>query len=497
MRPSNSKKSKIFACILYILPVLFFVVSYFLITTSGEDIWQGANNFRAGAALDPWQDALNAFRFNSRITDMYAWAVIDFFDYQFAFGPDIVFRLVDVAAISTVFYLATYLILGRRPRLVLKDALVFCACFAVVAITPFGRTFYIEFSMIHNYVPLALVTLIFSIPYIKLLCQIGRGKNRDEKVNSQKVFAAGASASKVMRIKTFLFILAMLVLGVIFGMSATITPLAFLITLTLVVFIKRKSLQKPPLWFFAGIVGAITGFAICWLLGSGVDHYTNPATATTFDYVSLGDIFTGAGFSKLIFHEIYNFGITLIPLFACIIAGLIFAPNRRQFFTKKFWREMPKDLKIELLAYMIFLIIHVLGASLVKAPPRLLIPAYFAGVIVVFRFFVPFIGAEQSRTSKTSPSSRASVILSRLCAVCVVIFTTFMVVAHTFFLIKYRATTAEILEEIKTSEAQELCIDEARLRPPRLPLVDLSQANILVNWGTPEVIYGKNVTFCD
>ena len=149
------KKSqiKILASLLYSLPIIFFLVSYFLITTSGEDIFQGANNFRTGLALNPLGDAINAFNFNSRITDMYAWPVIDYFDYQFAFGPDIIFRLIDVIIASAVFYFATYIILSRKPKLIIKDALIFCAIFSVFIVTPIGRVFYLEFSMIHNYVP--------------------------------------------------------------------------------------------------------------------------------------------------------------------------------------------------------------------------------------------------------------------------------------------------------------------------------------------------------
>ena len=166
---NKTKKQIFFSVILYALPILFFIISYFLLTTSGEDIWQGAGRFRTSATLNPFQDAVNAFNFNSRITDMYAWAVIDFFDYQFSFGPDIIFRILYVLMASATFYLATYIILGRKPKLLIKDALVFCATFSLFIFTPFGRPFYHEFSMIHNYVPLALSTLLFSIPYLNLI----------------------------------------------------------------------------------------------------------------------------------------------------------------------------------------------------------------------------------------------------------------------------------------------------------------------------------------
>lgn len=440
---------------LYALPVIFFLISYFLITTSGEDIWQGAHNFRTGLTIDPLQDAINAFNFNSRITDMYAWTVIDFFDYQFAFGPDLIFRLIDVAMVSLTFYLATYLILNRKPTLHLKDALVFCATFFLFIISPFGRPFYHEFSMIHNYVPLALVTLLFSIPYLNL--------------------AQHRPPQKHLR----LFAFGLLFLGILFGMSATITPLAFLLTIIIYCIIKRKTLKRPPLWFFTGIIGTIIGFSICWFAGSGIDHYTSTSTALTFDYVSVGDIFSSpaTAIPRLLFHEIYNFGITLLPLICIVLASLVFTKNRRQFFTKSFYTKLPKSFKAFALILSIFLIVHLLGASLVKAPPRLILPAYLAGLILSLRFFVPHLN-------------------SKLLGMTVVIFTTLTLIIHTSFRIIYHQDMSLILKEIESSPTTELCITPDRLAPPRLKLIDLSQANILVDWGTPEIIHQHSVTFC-
>lgn len=453
---SPSRKSIFFSLLLYALPVIFFIISYFFITTSGEDIHQGAGNLANGIAINSLDDAISAFKFNSRLTDMYAWSVIDFFDYQFSFGLDTIFRLIDVAAISFTFYLATYLILGRKPKLLIKDALIFCACFAAVTITPFGRTFYIEFSMIHNYVPLALTTLPFAIPYFNLLT-----KNPPKKHLN-------------------LLAVSMLVLGIIFGMSATITPLAFLLTVAICSFLKRKSFKNPPLWFSAGIIGTIVGFFICWFAGSGIDHYTSAETAATFDYLPLSDLLTAPASSiiKLIWHEVYNFGITLAPLFIIAIVSLVFSQDRRAFFIKKFYLSLPKPLISFLFASAVFIVIHILGASLIKAPPRLLIPAYFIGVIALFRFFTPYIS-------------------SNFCALSVVIFTIFMLISHTVFLTEYHNTTANVLDEIKTSENSAICITPERLKPPRFPVIDLGQANILVDWGYPEPIYGKSVTLCE
>ena len=453
--PHASKKNILVATVLYALPVLFFVISYFLITTSGEDIWQGAGNFRTGLVISPLEDAKNAFLFDSRITDMYAWTVIDFFDYQFCFGPDLIFRLIDVAMAIATFYCATYLALGYRPKLIIKDALVFCACFVAVIITPFGRPFYSEFSMIHNYTPLALAMLLFSIPYLKLF-------STPPTIKHPALFATG-----------------LLLLGVFFGMSAAITPLAFLLAVVIICIVRHKTLKRPPLWFFAGLLGIAIGFSICWFVGSGVSHYTNPVTAATFDYIAPAEIFNSpaTALPRLLWHEVYNFGITFLPLLAIAVIGLIFDPYRRQFFTRKFYRTLPTSFKYFSLALAVFFVIHLLGASLVKAPPRLIMPAYFAGVIFVFRFFVPRLN-------------------SKLLGAGIIILTVLILGLHTTFLGIYHHTTAKVFSEIKASESSAVCIDASRINPPRIPAISLSQAGMLVDWGSPQFIYNKEVTFC-
>ena len=100
---------KILTGALFILPVVFFGVCYFLMTVWGEDIIQGA-----GTTPDVWNDIKGAFMHNSRLSDMYAWTVINFFDFQYSFGVDTIFRLIDVVMAAGIFYLMTSMMLGRR-----------------------------------------------------------------------------------------------------------------------------------------------------------------------------------------------------------------------------------------------------------------------------------------------------------------------------------------------------------------------------------------------
>ena len=444
-------KKQVFATILYILPILFSFLTVFLITTSGEDNFQGAGNLANGVEIDVTQDAINAFNYNSRITDVYAWSVIDFYDHQYAFSWDTVLRLIDVVAISAVFFLATYIILGRKPKLLIKDSLVFCLTFFVFIITPFGRAFYHEFSMIHNYVPLALITLLFSIPYVNFIYD----NNRESK---HPIF----------------FPILMLLAGVLFGMSATVTPLAFLGTVILYIIIRRKHLKKPSLWFYIGLIGAIAGFLICWLVGSGVDHYTSAGTANTFDYVAFSDVFSNI--PKILFHEVYNFALVFIPFIGIIIACIIFTKNRKDNLKLK---NADAPLRNFILAFLLFIIIHILGASLIKSPPRLLIPAYLAAIILSFRIFMPILNFNKVLTTLIFTATVATVI------------------THGFLLIKYHNEMSIVLTNIKNSEKTTICISPEETRPARVKILDLAQANMIVDWGDPEPIYQKEIVNCE
>ncbi len=356
--------------------------------------------------------------------------------------------------INTVFYLSTYLILGRKPKLLLKDALIFCAIFAGFIATPFGYTFYREFSMIHNYVLSTLITLLFIIPYIQLLAK-----------------------QSIIKSLPNLYAIYMLIIGILFGMSATITPLAFLVTIIIYVIVRRKHLIKPPFWFYTGILGAIAGFLICWFAGSGVDHYTSASSINEiFDYIPLSDIFTNI--PKLVFHNLYNFTLVLAPLLAVFIFCIIFLKNRQKLFSKSHLTHLSPTTANLILVFTTFIAIHILGASLIKAPPRLLIPAYLAGLIITFKLLFLHLNFNTILTSL------------------ITIFVFFVVTAHAALLIKYHFEMSKVLDNIKNSEESTICINPEDTKPTRIPLLDLSQANIIVDWNQPEPIYGKQIISC-
>ena len=263
---------KFLTCLLYGLPVIFFGVCYFLMTVWGEDIIQGA-----GTAPDVWNDIVGAFRHNSRLSDMYAWTVINFFDFQYSFGVDTIFRLIDVAIATWIIYLLASLILGRWPRLQLKDSLVFALSFLVILVTPHGYTLYRGFSVIHNYLIIGLATVAFGLPFVRSL--------------------AGQKVSKMYQKWWFA-----LIIGLIFGMSSNITPIAFLICFVLVKLWqmwRTKSGGKAwrlPAWQWWMLAGMIITVAVAYIFGAGVSTYANnPVYTETYDYLAFSEIFANFG----------------------------------------------------------------------------------------------------------------------------------------------------------------------------------------------------------
>ena len=232
---------KILAGLLFGLTAVFFVVSYFAITTSGEDVYQGA-----GTEPAVLEDMGAAFQHNARIPDMYAWAVINFFDYQYSFGVDTVFRLADVALGVGMLYLMTYVALGRKVRLELKDAVIWALGFLMIFLTPHGRVLYAGFSAIHNYLLIVMITLGFGLWYLKRM--------RGEEMR-WRWWQAGL----------------MLLAGVVFGLSSNLTPVAFLITFVGVLVIRMvrekkigEVLKRLRVWEILGVVGILIGMAVAY-----------------------------------------------------------------------------------------------------------------------------------------------------------------------------------------------------------------------------------------
>ena len=494
--------SKLLSLLLYFLPTLFFFICYFLIITSGEDIWQGANT-----PVNILGDSIAAFHHSVRLADMFAWSIINFFDYRYSFGLDTIFRLLDVFAALSVFYMSTYLVLKRRPRLRLPDASVFCGLFLAVFLTSNGLTLYAGFSKIHNYLFIAFFFLLFGIFYVRDLWGY--------KTPSSKLFC-----------------LFMFALGFLFGFSSNITAIVFLLTLPLYYFylhFSQKHLKKAPnpsqnpleppsassscsslqssskplsslksfllSWRFSGILGILLSLFIMYGLGSGIGDYdTNPVYQTVFDYLPLSALLSAPAQSliRLIKHNIFNFARFLFPFFvatflAFVSKFLFITPPLR--LTKKSFRFLfSKREQNYLVASLIFIFLHILALSQIYYQTRLTLPAYLLGISIFF--FV----IKRLFTSLAPLSSHLRLLPLSL----IFIFLTISIITlRSYFAISYLTRISPILEKIKVSDSSSLCVDKNIATAESLPYIHLGQEDFLVDWAMPQTIYEKSITYCE
>ncbi|MBQ6394121.1 hypothetical protein IJH74_02675 [Candidatus Saccharibacteria bacterium] len=456
-------KKKILPTLLYGIPIVFFIVSYFIIITSGEDIWQGAQS-----NIDIIGDSIAAFNHSVRLADMFAWAIINFFDYTYSFGPDTILRLFDIALAFSIFYMATYIVLQRKPRFVLKDSAIFCSIFLLVFATSNGLTLYAGFSKIHNYLFITFFSLLFGIFYLRDLW----GKKSSENK---------------------LFPLFMLILGFLFGFASNVTAIIFILSLPFYALYLHITHQKIPFktfftsWRFAGVIGILLSIILMYVIGNGLGDYdTNPVYLIVCDYIPLPELlahpFDYVG--RLIWHNVYNFGRFLIPFVVAIIPFAIYSGIRH--YKPNF--HVLKPHKNYLVASLIFIFMHIFALSQIVYPTRLVLPAYiFACSIFIFIFDKLFF------TEKPLFNKKSFIVLSSILLILAIGITAI----RSYFAISYVSRINPILEEIKNSDSDTYCVNLKTATAEYIPYFHFGQEDFLVDWAMPQQIYGKTIYYCD
>ena len=62
---------------------------------------------------------------------------------------------------------------------------------------------------------------------------------------------------------------------------------------------------------------------------------------------------------------------------------------------------------------------------------------------------------------------------------------------------KYHEKTARVLERIRDSQDSVVCVNREDVRSETLPFVYLGQEPMLVEWAMPQIVYGREIVFCD
>lgn len=451
------------AAALFTLPAVFFSIVYFLQVVSSEDIFQGA-----GRPVSIINDALSAFHWSARLGDMYAWSVINFFDYTYKFGVDTIFRLVDVFLAIGIFFIMSVLVLGRRPRLEIRDALLFGISFLVFFLSDYSRSLMASFSQIHNYLLIAFLSLVFLLPFVRQL----RGK-----------YLSPKPLNKLM----------MLVLGFFFAFSSNVTPVAFLTTAGLVVLYDRAVLKRAisfkkilQSWQIFAVIGMLAAMFVMYVIGPGFSSYTHGYNSS---YVSIKSLITAplVNGPALIGNMVHNFQSVASALLMMLLVVLIeYVIARKKLIPKQ--QEPIAGIRFSAIA-LLFFIINILAVSQIDVPSskmtRILLPAYIC-VIVSVLFTV-------NRLLILADVKKKTLLLF---ALPVLLLTSVITADIGTVMVRHRQQASVVLERIKDTESKDVCVTQADEPTAKSPVLKYYQAKLFIDWSMPATIYNKQVNWC-
>ena len=460
MKSKNLKQLACTAAIaaLYLIPVIFFASVYFLQTVSSEDIYQGA-----GQSISITQDIVAAFNWNARLGDMYAWPVINFFDYTYQFGVDTIFRLLDVGLAIGIFYLMATFILGRRPRWQVRDALLFNVSFLAVFLSEFSRSLVSSFSHIHNYLPTTLLPLLFALPFVLTL--------QGRKVLQSRTGKAAA-----------------LILGMLFALSSNVTPIALLVTLAIIAgyqCIKTKKRldlgQLARSWQLFAVLGVAVSSVLVYLIGPGVSSYTQGYNSS---YVAMGDLLripAEAGVA-LLGNMVGNVQLVMPILLILGFAVLV----EYVMYKKRLIRNMT-GLTFST-ACFIFFLLHTLAVSQVDVSTtmRILLPAYVFAVISVLFTVNRLIQLVEVKQKVLIVISLPVIFLSGV-----------ITLDMSILMEQHQKQAKAVLERIETAQTATVCVSPENNPTAKSPLMKYYQRELFMDWTMPATIYDKQVEWCE
>lgn len=261
---AHPKRERIICSIGYIIIPLFFLTLYLIMYMSYEDIYQSY----AGSSSSTLDIINVTYHALPRIGELYQRVAVHFMDISTSFGLNLCFRIITAILAILLVYLASFFVLKKRPRLQYKDLAIFLGFFLICMISEVSEVFTFRFSYANNYIIAAVLTIGFLLPF---------------RLHSKT--------------KSIWQIIGMVILGVLFGMSTEIGPLAILIIFSVWACIKlakkqlhiKKILQSYKMQIF-GIIGMLIGIALVFSTGS-LFNRAGGSYGEYYDYVSLFDVF--------------------------------------------------------------------------------------------------------------------------------------------------------------------------------------------------------------
>ena len=448
----DTKKERIkkWLCICgYAIVPLFFVIMYFLMTETYEDIMQANSE----AAMSVGGIINRIYRYIPRLGEFYQHIAVHYMTPQASFGLDLFFRLITAGIASGVVYFSAVFVLGRKLRLQYKDVLVYLGAMLFLMISIFSEAFTYRFSYANNYVLGLFVAVCFLVLF--RLCFAG---------------------------DRWWKILGAIVLGFAFGISTELAPVAFLILvgLWIVVMLVQKKVRWSDFWgkyrlqSFA-VFGLVAGLAFFYL-GGGMSARTGGGYADVYNYISPMELFrhpieTCYG---LVHHVWYNlryvfFAIPLMCIYLFVEATLF---KKEKIYL--FWQGM----------LFAFCVLFIGATSLIEVHddlyPRFMIPVFVAIVMATMLFVVHIIDYAKIRERTLRKSTIALVIIGWV-----------MVADMAFAFTLYNRKVSSMLEAIHYNPGGELVIDpiEGSYKMIPSPIFNLKQLPPF-DWG-PSADYTK------
>lgn len=278
---SKLTPNKVFYITCYAIVPIFFMIFYIFMTKTYEDLLQTHSN-RHQTMPEIFSMVYN---YIPRLGEFYQRIVMQFMTTQVSFGADLFFRLLTAAISAGLIYLLTFFVIKRRPRLQLKDVIIYLSLFIAIIGFEVAEAFLYRFSYVHNYILASLVMVAFLLPY-----RLGSRSNHP-------LAYAG-----------------MIILGFLFGISAEIAPVAIMIVfIGLGIYLKfSQHLSLKAFWQryhlqMTGASGILFGL-IFFYLGAGIAYRTNGGYSAVYDYIPLSGILSDPirTIGKLLWHFWYN-----------------------------------------------------------------------------------------------------------------------------------------------------------------------------------------------
>lgn len=462
-------KRRILAAALFTLPCLFFVLAYFLMSMSGEDVTQ-ANDIadKSFFGIIAW-----VYSYIPRIGEFITWPTATALSYQTSFGIDLLVRIIDVVAVVAIIYLLSFLVLRRHLRLKLFDAVIFNVIFLLLVLIPqlisplFGNPFLSGFSFIHNYVTMTLIAIMFVIPFFAPL------------INIKEEF-------KILK-NPFVICL----LGFLFAISTEILPVAFVATIILYClykkFVAHEKIQVFK-WQIFAVVGIFVGLAFFYL-GGGLSARTGYTYAETYDYISLSTLLTAPRYFLITFITHFSRNIIyMIPIFSFSILAIT---------TYRLKNDRANKNKIRMLIlFDVFSLVYITGTSLILLDDalsvRFLLPCYILLIFAIGLYVVDFYKVLFNTIS-----------LRLVAGICLVLLSVIVVVDMTIGKVRYAVRTSNQLAEVREkieNDSDTLCLTKAwaasEAGPIYSPIFSFTQEPIFEPWNV-KTIYDKEIVWAE